>query len=117
MARDLVKELQDIGKMVSDVIAERNRLLAGPVIIITEHTRQPNRVPILDGTETFQRRCCVDRLTPAETAIRNAQVAIEGIGAHERLTKAGTLLMEARELIADYLEQDAPLDNPDMGIR
>ena len=62
----------------------------------------------------FPRRARIDLHTPAEAAIRNALIEVEKIGAHVWLTKAVTLLGEAQEKVADYLESagDAVLLKP-----
>ncbi len=51
------------------------------------------------------RRCRVDLLTPAELAIRKAQLAVEEVGADVLLTEAGNLLQQARDKVADYVEK------------
>lgn len=56
----------------------------------------------------FPRRARVDMLEPTERAIFEAQSAVEGMPADERLTLASIALGRARELVADYLE-DVPL--------
>ena len=50
------------------------------------------------------RRIRLDLNTPAELAIRNAVNAVEAAGAHPLLTDAVTLLNEAREKVADFVE-------------
>lgn len=50
------------------------------------------------------RRNRLDLNTKTELAIREAVSEIEKIGADERLTKAQTLLDQARELVADYID-------------
>lgn len=52
----------------------------------------------------FPRRNRIDRMTEAELAIRNAVDAVERAGADPRLTKAVTLLYEAREMVADFVD-------------
>lgn len=63
---------------------------------------------MVDGTP---RRCRLDLLTPAEIAIWQAARMVEESGAHPLLTEAATLLQQAKEKLADYveLEQD---ENP-----
>lgn len=50
------------------------------------------------------RRIRVDLNEPAELAIRNAVKEVEKVGADIRLTKAVILLSEARELVADFID-------------
>lgn len=52
----------------------------------------------------IQRRCYLDRLTPAERAIYDAAQAVEAMPADVRLTWAGVMLARARELVADYVD-------------
>jgi len=59
------------------------------------------------------RRSCVDLFTPAETAIYEAMVAVEKVGAHPLLTDAVVLLGQARGKVADYVE--LPADPSDTG--
>lgn len=50
-----------------------------------------------------ERRARVDLFTPAETAIREAMLAVEDVGAHPLLTEAVTLLDEAQEVLGAYV--------------
>ena len=52
------------------------------------------------------RRIDVTRLTPAETAIRDAMLAVEDAGADPLLTEAINLLQQARDKVADYVDRD-----------
>lgn len=52
----------------------------------------------------FPRRNRVDLYTPAETAIREAMLAVENAGAHPLLTDAVVLLSQAKEKVADFVE-------------
>lgn len=61
----------------------------------------------IPGSDSFPRRNCVDRMTPAETAIFAAQRAVEQAGASDMLTAAGLLLERARMLVADDFEATA----------
>jgi hypothetical protein len=54
--------------------------------------------------EQIPRRIRLDRLTPAEKAIWDAAQAVEALPPDARLTKAGSLLTEARALVADYVD-------------
>ncbi len=53
------------------------------------------------------RRNRLDLSTPAELAIRNAVDEVEKIGADVRLTNAIILLDQARELVADFVDENA----------
>ena len=50
------------------------------------------------------RRCDVKLMTPAELAIRQAMLAVEGAGCHQLLTEAVTLLEKAKDKVADFVE-------------
>lgn len=52
----------------------------------------------------FPRRICLDKLTPAETAIVAAQHAVEAAGGSPHLTAATQLLAEARARVADHVD-------------
>jgi hypothetical protein len=51
------------------------------------------------------RRIRLELNEPAELAIRNAVNLVERLGADTRLTKASILLQQARELVADYIDE------------
>jgi hypothetical protein len=55
-------------------------------------------------SEEIPRRIRLDRLTPAELAIRNAMTAVEEAGAHPLLTDAVNLLHQAANKVADYVD-------------
>jgi hypothetical protein len=55
-------------------------------------------------SEEIPRRIRLDRLTPAELAIRNAMTAVEEAGAHPLLTDAVNLLHQAATKVADYVD-------------
>lgn len=67
---------------------------------------------------TIPRRIQIDRLTPAENAIRLANEAVEALPADVRLTGAQILLSEARDLVADYVDGIPPVAEPpaDVGV-
>jgi len=50
------------------------------------------------------RRIDTLRNTPEEKLIRMAVVKVEDLGAHPMLTKVVTLLSEAREVLADWID-------------
>jgi hypothetical protein len=50
------------------------------------------------------RRARLDLSTPAELAIRAAVDAVENLPADPRLTQAVILLQQAREKVADYVD-------------
>lgn len=52
------------------------------------------------------RRSRIDLLTPAEAAIRIAQIAVEEMAAHPALTDASNLLQQARDKVADYVDEE-----------
>lgn len=56
--------------------------------------------------DRFPRRNCLNFCTPAELAIYKAMEEVEKIGADERLTVAVTKLIEARELVADFIDEN-----------
>lgn len=60
----------------------------------------------------FPRRGDLKRMTTAEIKIREAMLAVEEVGADVRLTRAVTLLDEAREAVADYVDGQLPCADP-----
>lgn len=68
-----------------------------------DRLRQPT---LIDG---LPRRIQLDRITPAESAIRQAIDMVEGLGAHPGLTSVVTTLVAAVVRLADYLETEAPV--------
>lgn len=50
------------------------------------------------------RRIQLEHLTPAEVAIQQAMIAVEGAGTHQRLTDAVLLLQQAQTAVADYVD-------------
>lgn len=59
-------------------------------------------------TNEIPRRCYIDKLTPAEKAIYDALGAVESVGAHPLLTEVSELLSQAREKLADYVDNVQP---------
>jgi len=60
----------------------------------------------------FPRRCYVDKLTPAELAVRAAIHKVESVGADPLLTDVVVLLNEAAAKLADFVDaKDAKNDN------
>ena len=55
--------------------------------------------------EGFPRRQQLDKCTPAELAIYKAMEEVEEIGADVRLTDAINKLNEARNLVADFVDE------------
>lgn len=53
---------------------------------------------------TIPRRIQLEKLTPAERAIRDAVIEVERVGADVRLTEAVILLQHARDKVADYID-------------
>lgn len=66
--------------------------------------------PAPTTSSEFPRRICVDRMTPAELAIRDAMGAVEEAGCDVRLTYAVVLLGEAQERVADFVDGVRPLE-------
>lgn len=54
---------------------------------------------------TIPRRIRLDLNEPAELAIYNAMQEVEKIGADVRLTEAVTLLSRAKDLVADFVDE------------
>jgi hypothetical protein len=50
------------------------------------------------------RRCRIESMTPAETAISAAIQAVESLPADTRLTDAVVLLMDAQRKVADWVD-------------
>jgi hypothetical protein len=53
----------------------------------------------------FSRRIRLDLNQPAELAIFNAMQEVERMDADVRLTKAVTMLSEAKDLVSDYIDE------------
>ena len=66
---------------------------------------------MIDG---FPRRNRLDLNTPAELAIHNAMVEVKKCGASESLTKAVTLLQDAKNALADHIEVIKSDPQPDV---
>lgn len=54
--------------------------------------------------DDIPRRVRIDQMTPAESAIRQATLVVEEAGAHPHLTDAVVLLSQAREKVADFVD-------------
>lgn len=54
------------------------------------------------------RRSRIDLYIPAETAIRNALIAVEALGAHPMLTEVVSMLGDAQRKIADWHDDGRP---------
>jgi hypothetical protein len=50
------------------------------------------------------RRSRVDKMCPAELAIRKALAEVESMAADVRLTEAGNLLLKAMDKVADFVD-------------
>lgn len=55
-------------------------------------------------SDVVPRRSRVDQYVPAETAIREAMLAVEAMPADERLTDAVVLLGKAKDAVADFVD-------------
>ena len=53
---------------------------------------------------TIPRRAFINKMTPAELAIREAVLKVEKVGAHPLLTDAVNLLEQARNKVADFVD-------------
>ena len=53
---------------------------------------------------TIPRRAFINKMTPAELAIREAVLKVEEVGAHPLLTDAVNLLEQARNKVADFVD-------------
>lgn len=58
--------------------------------------------------DSFPRRSCIDRMSNAELACREALMAVEALGAHPVLTQAVNYISAAQTLCADYIDQYKP---------
>ena len=66
-------------------------------------------------SEEISRRICVEKMTPAELAIRAALLTVEGEGCDPRLTEAVVLLGRAQGCVADFVDGvpiPPPMDLP-----
>ena len=57
-------------------------------------------------TNTIPRRAYINKMLPAELAIRTAVDAIEEMGADILLTDAVILLQQAQSKVADYIDRE-----------
>lgn len=62
----------------------------------------------MQTVDGFPRRRRIDLMTPEETKIREAVLAVEALGAHPLLTETSVILQKARDKLADYVERDDP---------
>jgi hypothetical protein len=77
----------------------------------------PGRFPTITAFDAstlgIPRRNQINLYTPAETAIREAMLYVEAMPAHPLLTDAVTLLGQAKDKVADFVEiGDTPSANP-----
>lgn len=61
--------------------------------------------------QEISRRIQMDKMEPAEISIIGAMMAVEEMGADEKLTKAIDKLKEAKDLVADYIDGNNPIIN------
>lgn len=59
---------------------------------------------------TIPRRIRLDLMTPAEKAITTSMQEVESAGCDPLLTEAVTLLSQAREKVADYVDKQHAAD-------
>lgn len=77
----------------------RQRLAA-----VDEHAPLPFDQRVSRPGDSWPRRASVQHMTAAEKAIYDAMAEVERVGAHIWLTDAITLLSQARERVADYVD-------------
>lgn len=58
------------------------------------------------------RRCFADRLTPVEKQAHDLVGTIEALGGHPLLTEAQTKVMDAKRILADWIDAGAPGGSP-----
>lgn len=56
------------------------------------------------SSDEIPRRCCQDKMVPAELAITKAMESVETSGCDPLLTDAVILLQQARNKVADYVD-------------
>jgi hypothetical protein len=112
-------------QFVLDALADHLPALYTPVASHLPERGPMNACPACDGGGTIDdchcqhcrgsgydpsipRRIQLLRLTPAEKAIADAVQAVEDVGAHPWLTDAVILLQQARDKVADYVDQIKP---------
>jgi hypothetical protein len=61
----------------------------------------------MNNMSDIPRRICLEKLTPAEKAIRDAMIAVEEAGGDVRLTDAITLLARAKDRVSDFVDGTA----------
>lgn len=61
----------------------------------------------------FPRRRNTKLLTPIEKLLRQTMLAVERMPASPLLTDASTLISQAREKVADFIESQEPVAPPD----
>lgn len=57
------------------------------------------------------RRSRIDLWIPAETAIHDALIAVEALGAHPQLTEVVSMLSDAQRKIAEWYDGGSPGGN------
>ena len=68
---------------------------------------------------TIPRTCRLDLATPPEVALREALRAVEAMPADVRLTHAGQKIVEALDLVGDFVNEqlhDVDLGDPTMAV-
>ncbi len=63
-------------------------------------------------SDQIPRRIRIDLLTPAERAIYDAVQAVEALPPDVRLTQAVILLQQAREFVADFVDEQTEAPRP-----
>jgi hypothetical protein len=88
---------------------------AGRPLVMGSPTAPPAAPSDWRETAGIPRRNCLDRLTPAELAIRAAIDAVEMAGADVLLTQTVVLLGQAADKLADYIDGTKPEPVYDIG--
>lgn len=65
----------------------------------------PKGMPVTE----IGRRSYIEKMLPVEKSIWDAGIMVESAGCDTRLTKAGSLLMEARNLVGDFIDGINPI--------
>lgn len=114
--REILREIRRLTYMPNEelaiflarvIAAERNAAaLSGNenCVGLSEAKQQAPRSSIDGEKRDLPRRCYTDLYTPAETAIRNAIITVEAVGAHPLLTDSVVLLGRAQDKVADYVD-------------
>jgi hypothetical protein len=98
LLREAARRIEDAEAVIEEIEAPT------PEVRDESELPLPRTVPRFEGTMEFPRRSCVDQRTPLETALWTVHSRIEAMPASPHLTDAGSLLAQAADKLADYLE-------------